>query len=374
MESSLKIGSVMGIPIKLHITFLIILPFIAFAFVTAKPPLGFNDPAISMAANVGLSLLAAIFLFACVLIHEIGHSYIAVKNGIKIGGITLFLFGGVSEMEDIPRNPAVEMLMAFIGPAISIVLGLIFAAVYYLVPGIKGDTIAGTMIFLLMYMNIALGIFNIIPAFPMDGGRVLRGFLAERMPYIRATHIAVSIGKLFAYIMALIGLLTWPVGLWFIVIAIFIYVAAGEEERSTTTSITLEGIQVKDIMTKEVHTVDANATAAQTIDTMFKMKHLGYPVLENGRMVGIVTLTDVSKVPPEARARTPVKDVMTRNVITLKPEDDAFTVLQKLSKNKIGRLVVMDGDRIAGIVSRTDMLKALELYEVTRAGELQPNP
>jgi Zn-dependent protease/CBS domain-containing protein len=374
MESSLKIGSVMGIPIKLHITFLIILPFIAFAFVTAKPPLGFSDPAISLTVNIGLSLLAAIFLFACVLIHEIGHSYIAIHNGIKIGGITLFLFGGVSEMEDMPRNPAVEMLMAFIGPAISIVLGLIFAAIYFLVPGVKDNILWGTMVFLLMYMNIALGVFNIIPAFPMDGGRVLRGFLAERMPYIRATHIAVSIGKLFAYIMALIGLLTWPVGLWFIVIAIFIYVAAGEEERSTTTSITLEGIQVKDIMTKDVHTVDANMTAAESIETMFRMKHLGYPVIENGQMVGIVTLTDVSRVPPEARARTPVKDVMTRNVITLKPDDDAFTVLQKLSKNKIGRLVVMDGDRIAGIVSRTDMLKALELYEVTRAGELQPNP
>jgi Zn-dependent protease len=366
MDSSLKIGSVMGIPIKLHITFLLILPFIAFAFATSPAPLGFsNVPDIWV--KIGLSLLAAIFLFACVLIHEIGHSYIAVKNGIKIGGITLFLFGGVSEMEDIPRNPGVEMLMAFVGPAISVVLGVIFAAIYFLVPGIRGGIYVGTMVALLAYMNIALGLFNIIPAFPMDGGRVLRGFLAERMPYIRATRIAVSIGKLFAYILALIGLLTWPVGLWFIVIALFIYIAAGEEERSTTTSITLEGIKVKDIMTKDVHTLDANTTAAQCIDAMFMLKHLGYPVMEGGKMAGIVTLTDVSRVPVEARATTPIKDVMTRKVITLKPDDDAFTALQKLSTNKIGRLVVMEGDRIVGIVSRTDMLKALELYEVTRA-------
>jgi Zn-dependent protease/CBS domain-containing protein len=375
MVSSLKIGSVMGIPIKLHITFLLILPFIAFAFATSPPPLGFNGVP-DMWARVGLSLLAAILLFVCVLIHELGHSYIAVHNGIKIGGITLFLFGGVSEMEDIPRNPGVEMLMAFVGPAISMVIGLIFAAIYFMVPGIHSGPYSGTldtMIALLAYMNIALAVFNILPAFPMDGGRVLRGFLAGRMPYIRATRIAVSVGKLFAYILALIGLLTWPTGLWFIVIALFIYMAASEEERSTTTSLTLEGIKVKDVMTPEVHTLDAGTTVAQAIDTMFKMKHLGYPVMEGGKMAGILTLTDVSRVPVEARASTPVRDVMTRKVITLKPEDDAFTALQKLSTNKIGRLVVMEGDRIAGIISRTDMLKALELYEVTRSGVTSPN-
>jgi Zn-dependent protease/CBS domain-containing protein len=374
MVSSLKIGSVMGIPIKLHVTFLLILPFIAFAFATtpSRPlPLGFADVP-DIWVRIGLSLFAAILLFVCVLIHEIGHSYVAVKNGIKISGITLFLFGGVSEMEDIPRNPGVEMLMAFVGPAISVVLGVIFAAIYFLVPGMRDDIYTGTMVALLAYMNIVLGLFNIIPAFPMDGGRVLRGFLAERMPYIRATRIAVSIGKLFAYILALIGLLAWPVGLWFIVIAIFIYIAAGEEERSTTVSLTLEGIKVKDIMTGDVHTLEANTTVAQAIDTMFKLKHLGYPIMENGKMVGIVTLTDVSRVPAEARATTPVKDVMTRKVITLKPDDDAFAALQKLSTNKIGRLVVMEGDRIVGIISRTDMLKALELYEVTRSGKLQP--
>jgi Zn-dependent protease/CBS domain-containing protein len=374
MVASLKIGSVMGIPIKLHITFLIILPFIAFAFAVSPAPLGFNSIP-DLWVRIGLSLLGAIFLFGCVLIHELAHSYVAVHNGIKIGGITLFLFGGVSEMEDIPRNPAVEVVMAFVGPATSVVLGIIFAAIYFFVPGMSKDLYAGTMVALLAYMNIALGLFNIIPAFPMDGGRVLRGFLAERMPYIRATRIAVSIGKLFAYMLAIIGILSWPVGLWLLIIAVFIYIAAGEEERSTTLSLTLEGIKVKDIMTKDVHTLDADATVAQAIDTMFKMKHLGYPVIEGLRMAGIVTLTDISRVPAEARETTTVKDVMTRKVITLKPDDDAFVALQKLSKHKIGRLVVMEGDSLVGIISRTDMLKALELYEVMRStsGTAPPN-
>lgn len=366
MKSSIKIGSVMGIPIKLHYTFLIVIPLIAYSFATSPAPLGFNNVP-DVWAKAALGTAAALLLFVCVLVHEISHSYVAVKNGIKISDITLFLFGGVSEMEEVPRDPGVEMVMAFVGPATSIVLGIIFAIIYFFVPGMKGDIYAGTMVALLAYMNFALGIFNILPAFPMDGGRVLRGFLAKRMAYLRATQIAVGIGKMFAYLLALLGLLTFPVGIWFIIIAIFIYIAAGEEESSTVQSITLEGIKVKDIMTGDVHTLEANSTVAQAVDTMFKLKHLGYPVVENGRMLGIVTLTDISRVPQEARDKTPVKDIMTRKVITLKPDDDAFAALQKLSLNRIGRLVVMDGDRIVGIVTRSDMLKAMELYEVTRS-------
>src|SRR5208337_4555022 len=170
----------------------------------------------------------------------------------------------------------VEMVMAFVGPAISVVLGIVFAAIYFLIPAFQNSgSYIGTMVALLAYMNIALGLFNIIPAFPMDGGRVLRGFLAEHMSYMKATRIAVSIGKLFAYLLALLGILTWPVGLWFIVIALFIYIAAGGEESTTKESIALEGIKVSDIMTKDVHTLDGNTSVAQCIDTMFKLKHLG---------------------------------------------------------------------------------------------------
>lgn len=371
MNTSLKICSVMGIPIKLHYTFLIILPLIAYVFATSASPFGFSNVP-NVGTEIVLGAFAAILLFVCVLVHELGHSYVAVKNGIKITDITLFLFGGVSEMEEAPRNPRVEMVMAFVGPAISVVLGAIFTAIYFFVPGVSENIYWGTMIALLAYINIMLGVFNILPAFPMDGGRVLRGFLAQRMPYIKATRIAVGIGKMFAYVLALIGLITFPAGIWFLIIAIFIFIAASEEEGSTVQSITLEGIKVSDIMTKEVHTIDANATAAQAIDTMFKMKHLGYPVLDNGRIVGMITLTDLSRVPADARNTIALKELMTRKIITLKPDDDAFTALQMLSLNRIGRLVVMDGNRIAGIVSRTDMLKALELYDVAK-NPLQSN-
>jgi len=305
-----------------------------------------------------------------VLVHEVAHSYVAKRNGIKISDITLYLFGGVSAMEEVPRNPAVELWMAFVGPATSVLIGIFFTALYFGVPALQasdrtGQTI-GTMVALLAYLNIVLGVFNILPAFPMDGGRVLRAFLAMHMPYLEATKIAVGAGRLFAYLLAIIGIFMGISGLWFIIIALFIYIAAGEEERATVTQVVLEGVKVRDIMTQAVDTVDGGMTVADLVPLMFAKKHLGYPVVENGRLAGVVTLSDAVKVPEDRRSATPVRDIMTRNVITVRPDDDASVALQKISGNRIGRVVVMDGDRIAGIVSRSDLVRDLELYGALR--------
>jgi Zn-dependent protease/CBS domain-containing protein len=374
MKSSLKIGSVLGIPIRLHITFLLILPLLAYIFAsgpTNSPypfgPLGFSALSDNLVLQFGLGMLAAVLFFACVLVHEVAHSYIAEKNGLKIKDITLYLFGGVSAMEEIPRKPSVELVMALAGPLTSITIGIIFGALWFGLPDLLwGNDVIGPLVYLMFYLNLALGIFNILPAFPMDGGRVLRSMLAMRMPYIEATRIAVGIGKLFAYMMGILGLLMGLNGIWFIIIAFFIYIAAGEEERATVTSMVLEGVKVRDIMTKDVVTIDAGASVADALKLMFEKKHLGYPVVEDGRVVGIVTLSDVAKVPEDRRSITPVRDIMTRNVITLKPDDDASVALQRISQYKIGRLLVMEGNHIAGIVSRSDLVKDLELYGTLR--------
>lgn len=375
MKSSLKIGSVLGIPVRLHITFLLILPLIAYTFAvgpTRSPypfgPLGFSALSDNPLLQFGLGTLAAILLFACVLVHEVSHSYVAKKNGLKINNITLYLFGGVSAMEEVPRNPSVELVMALAGPLTSIGLGILFGALWFGAPGLLwGSDIIGPLVYLQFYLNIALGIFNILPAFPMDGGRVLRSLLAMRMPYIAATRIAVAAGKLFAYALGILGLFMGLSGIWLIIIAFFIYVAAGEEERATITSMVLEGVKARDIMTKDVVTVDANASAADVLKLMFEKKHLGYPVMEGGRAAGMVTLSDVSKVPEDRRNSTLVRDIMTRNIITVKPDDDASTVLQRMSQFQIGRLLVMDGSRIAGIISRSDLVKDLELYSTLKS-------
>jgi Zn-dependent protease/CBS domain-containing protein len=374
MKSSLKIGSVLGIPIRLHVTFLLILPLIAYTFSvgpTKSPypfgPLGFSALSDNPLLQFGLGTLAAILLFACVLVHEVAHSYIAKKNGLKINNITLYLFGGVSAMEEVPRNPSVELVMALAGPLTSIAIGILFGALWFGLSGVLWNSdVLGPLVYLMFYLNLALGIFNILPAFPMDGGRVFRSLLAMRMPYIDATRIAVATGKLFAYVMGILGLLMGLNGIWFIIIAFFIYIAAGEEERATVTSMVLEGVKVRDIMTKDVVTLDAKASVSDALKLMFEKKHLGYPVIEDGKVVGVVTLSDIAKVPEERRSAIRVGDIMTRNVITLKPDDDASTALQRISQYRIGRLLVMDGSRIAGILSRSDLVKDLELYGTAR--------
>jgi len=194
-------------------------------------------------ASVCTGLSVAVLLFTCVLLHELGHSYVAKKHGTNIQGITLFLFGGVSSLEDIPRNPKVEFKMALAGPSISLLIGSILIIFYEL---LKIDIPVSNpylrLVWLIGYINIVLFIFNLIPAFPMDGGRVLRAVLAGRMTYIKATRTAANVGKMFAIFMGIFGLII-PGGLWFILIAFFIYIGASEEEKSTQVSVSLEGVK-----------------------------------------------------------------------------------------------------------------------------------
>lgn len=357
MNTSIQIGKIMGIPIKLHISFLLILPVFAWIFAINRPTFGFSDvePA---TLRYALSLSAAIMLFTCVLLHELGHSYVAKTHGINIQSITLFLFGGVSAMEEIPRDPKVEFKMALAGPSVSLLIGSILIIIYELFN--TGDYYL-RLVWIIGIINIILFVFNLLPAFPMDGGRVLRAWLAGRMPYIRATRAAAGLGKMFAIFMGIFGL--FVINVWLILIAFFIYIGASEEEKSTEVSIILEGVKIKDIMSKDVATINPNMTAEELVDFMFKYKHMGYPVIEDSQVKGIVTFTDVQKVPKEERKNVKVSQIMTKELITLNEEDDAVNALKLMTINNIGRIIIKKDGQIAGIVSRTDLLRAVQLLE-----------
>ncbi len=362
MNSSIQIGKIMGIPIKLHITFLLILPVFAFFFASNSPPFGFNDVN-PLIVRYAISAAAALFLFTCVLLHELGHSYVAKKHGTNIQSITLFLFGGVSSMEEIPRNPKIEFKMALAGPSISLLLGSALLIIYGL---FKNSASLNDpflrLLWLVGYINIVLFIFNLIPAFPMDGGRVLRSVLAGRMSYIRATRYAASVGKMFAIFLGITGLFVAG-GLWFILIAFFIYIGASEEEKSTEVSVLLEGVKIKDIMSKEVTTVPSTMSVEELVDFMFRYKHMGYPVVDEGDVKGIVTFTDVQKVPKEERKNVAVGQVMTKKLITLKDTADAVDALKLMTMRNIGRIIITDETKMVGIVSRTDLLRSVQLLE-----------
>jgi len=366
MNTSIQIGKIMGIPIKLHITFLLILPVFGWVFANNAPRFGFND-VLPLSLRYALGMLAALLLFICVLLHELAHSYVAKKHGTNIQSITLFLFGGVSSMEEIPRNPKVEFRMALAGPGTSLLIGLILLISILIVSGSTANVESyvkvnpyARLLWLIGYINIILFAFNLLPAFPMDGGRVLRSWLAGRMSYIRATRSAAGIGKMFAIFMGIIGLF---ISFWFILIAFFIYIGASEEEKSTEVSVLLEGMKIKDIMSREVTTVNPDMSVEELVDYMFRYKHMGYPVTEDSNVVGIVTFTDVQRVPKDERKNVKVSQIMTRELLTLNEDDDAVGALKLMTLKNIGRIIITKDKRMVGIVSRTDLLRSVQLLE-----------
>ncbi|VVB94413.1 Zinc metalloprotease [uncultured archaeon] len=369
MKTSFQLGKIMGIPIKLHITFLLILPVFAWSFAINPSSFGFSDQ--DSPLRYVLSLAAAVSLFVCVVLHELGHSYIAKKHGTNIKNITLFLFGGVSSLEEIPRDPKTELKMAVAGPGVSFLIGFIFIIIYLFFKS-SGESFVDylflkpindpylRLVWMIAILNIVLGIFNLFPAFPMDGGRVLRAWLAERMSYIRATREAAGIGKMFAIFMGIFGLFY---NFWFMLIALFIYIGASEEEKSTEINVKLEGVKIKDIMSKEVQTVTSGMSVEELVEYILRFKHMGYPVVDDEQLKGMVTFADVQKVPREERKAVKVSQVMTKNIIGLQEEDDAVNALKLMTVNNIGRIIVKKGEKISGIVSRTDLMRAVQLLE-----------
>ncbi len=198
----------------------------------------------------------------------------------------------------------------------------------------------------------------------MDGGRILRALLATRIPYINATRKAVAIGKGMAFMMGIFGLLTLNRGgIWFLLIAFFIYYGAAGEGEATAISVTLEGLKVKDLMTGLPDVVHAlpDWTLDQLIDVMFKTKHMGYPVQEShaSPVLGVITFSDVRKT-PEQRGVIRVRDVMVSEIIAIEAEADAFDAFKLIASESVGRLIVMDRGRMVGIVSRTDLIRSVQ--------------
>jgi CBS domain-containing protein len=208
-------------------------------------------------------------------------------------------------------------------------------------------------------MNLILMAFNLLPAFPMDGGRLLRAWFATQMPYINATRRAAEIGKIFATLMFLLGLFSLNFMLLFV--AFFVYVGASEEEKATEISVSLEGISARNIMSAPVRSIDLDMTLDELLELMFREKHRGYPVMDGDTLAGIITLTDLQKVAEAERAVTRVDQVMTRELYLIGPEEEASTAMKMMNDMQIRRLPVINEGRLVGIVSREDLVRAIEL-------------
>lgn len=365
-KDSLTIGKIWGIPIKLHFSFLLILPFLAWAFgnnIIALSEMAGFDLEIEGFRPYVLGLLLALLLFVSVGLHELAHSIVAKTKNVKILSINLMLFGGVAQMDELPEDPRDETMIAFAGPLLSLILGLFLVTVFSLGSAESQFILELQFVFVYLgYLNIFLAVFNLIPAFPTDGGRVLRSLIARRTSFVTATKIAAAIGKAFAFAFGIFGLLSGNFILIFI--AFFIYIGASQEYQNTLLKHTLTDFKVKDLMTSDVVSVPLEMKLDDFIQKLFKERHSGYPVLEDGKLKGCITMEDVSKVKSSDYEQYSVGDIMSCKIIKVHPQDDIYQALKIMSREDVGRLMVMEDSRLIGIITRSDIMKGFRLRQL----------
>ncbi|WP_396613367.1 M50 family metallopeptidase (plasmid) [Haloferax sp. S1W] len=367
-----RVGSAFGIPVRLNWTFLIVLPLfavfiawdIADLVVVINETFGATmDSDQLTGGNLPwfLGLASALGLFGGVLLHEFGHSIVALRYGYEIDSITLWLLGGVASFTEFPEDWRHELVIAIAGPVVSVLLGV---GSYVVFTSLPASVDAARFVFgYLAILNIVLAAFNLLPGFPMDGGRILRALLARNQPHAKATQQAAAVGKVFAFGLGILGLFTN----WFLIIlAFFIYIAASGEAQQTTIKAAFEDITVSDVMTPEenLKTVSEETTISDLLSRMFTERHIGYPVMRDGDLVGMVTLDDASAVEEVERDAYRVEDVMSTDLYTITPDADAMTAFQQMQQNGVGRLPVVNetGD-LVGIISRTDMMRAFNVIQ-----------
>jgi len=377
MDGSYRIGRIFGIPILIHYTFILVIPL--FAWIIGSEITNnieaiisvFSVPIDTTLVTSGLipyviGAIVALGLFAGVLVHELAHSIVARRKGIKINSITLMIFGGIASMDEGVPDPKAELPMALVGPLTSLLVGLVLLAIMYAVPVfVSAAASAGVLVFIFGYLgllNIILFAFNLLPAFPMDGGRVLRAWLAKRMPLHRATKIAADVGKGFAIVFGIIGLFFFNPFL--ILIALFIYIGASSESTAVKYSFLLQNVTVGDMMSSPVTTVAPTLPVSQVITMMYSSKHLGFPVVDRDVLIGMVTLADVNRMQSIDREAMQVRDIMTKDPVTLPPNAPVMEALKIMSARNFGRIPVVQDGRILGIVTRTDIIKVTELKQI----------
>ncbi len=366
------IGSVTKIPIRLNITLVVFLPLLAWLIsrpeqlATYATAIDLVSPHAVDAEAVGagrtpllLGAAAAIGLFVSVLLHELGHSWTARRFDVGISSITLWIFGGMAHMEDLPEDWNVEFWIAIAGPITSLLLAGGFFSALQVVP--VSAPVVLYVVGLLAVVNLSLAIFNMLPAFPMDGGRVLRALLARSRTYASATQTAATVGQGFAVLMAIFAVLSGA--LLLLLISMFIYVAAAAESRTTVVRDMLRGITVSDLLADRGDAVEADTTVQSLLERIVAERRNGYPVVEGTELVGLVTLAELRDVPPSERDSRRVSAVMKTDPPTISPDADAFEALRLISKEHTDRIVVAENGRVYGTISQRDLMSALETMQ-----------
>ena len=364
----INLFKLLGFEVRIDLSWIIIAVLIAWSLSTGLFPFYYKN--LSIQTYWVMGIIAAVGLFISIIVHEFSHSLVARKYGIPMKGITLFIFGGVAEMEEEPPSPKVELFMAGVGPLSSMAIAGVFYGVSILGKTIGwGEPVNGVVVYLAA-INALLAGFNLLPAFPLDGGRVLRAALWHWKRNVRwATRIAAQIGSGFGILLILLGLLAvfrgnFIGGMWWFLIGLFLRSAAKMSYRQLVTREALEGEKVQRFMNPNPVTVQPTTTLNDFVeDYVYKYHFKMFPVVNSDRVIGCITTKQVKDVPREQWSDITVRELALECTpdTTVKPDDDAMRALSLMRRTGGSRLVVVEDDQLAGVVSLKDMLEFLSL-------------
>lgn len=365
MKWSLRIGRLFGIDVFLHFTFLLLLLFLGFAFWQTTQSL--------VAALRGVAFLIA--LFGCVVLHELGHALMARHYGIRTRDITLLPIGGVARLEKMPDKPMQEFWVALAGPAVNVII----AAVLFLwliatngfSPMEQMSITGGAMLQHLMVINIFLVAFNLLPAFPMDGGRVLRALLATGLGQRRATMIAANIGQVMAILFGIVGFLYNPI---LIFIAIFVYLGAQAEAGVAELQSALEGLSVSDAMMTRFRTLAATDVLGKAVEELLAGSQQDFPVMESEFPVGLLRRNDLVKALSEGRLEATVGDCMWRECEAVEASDSLRQVVESMHARQCSSVPVLRGGQIIGLLTLDNVNEMILINSALEETRSHPRP
>lgn len=342
MKWSFKIARIAGIDVRVHATFLILLAWVGFGEFTSS-----GDPARALSG-----ILFILVVFGIVVMHEFGHALTARRFGIKTRDITLLPIGGVAQLEKMPENPREEVLVALAGPAVNVLLAAILGLWIALTDGagavFQTQTLTSTFVGQLMLINVGLAVFNMVPAFPMDGGRVLRALLAFRLDRVTATQIAAKLGQGLALLFGLIGLFVNP---FLLFIALFVWMGAAGEANATEMNAALRGISVRQGMITEFHAVEVSDPIARPVGLILHGFQADFPVVEGAGVIGMLTREDVIKTLSEQGPQAPVSTAMTTDYRTADPAEPLQKALERLQECRCRSMPVLAQGRLVGVLT-----------------------
>jgi Zn-dependent protease/predicted transcriptional regulator len=365
-RGSLVLGAIRGIPIRIHFTWLIIFGLLSWSLASGYFPQQYPD--LPIAAYWIKAIIAALFLFGSILVHELMHALMAQNLRVPIAGITLFALGGVSEMTQEPPSPSAEFLIAIVGPLASFALAGFFWLIWQALAQEGPDPSFAAIALYLAGLNTVVGVFNLLPAFPLDGGRVLRSIIWGITKNLKqATYLATRIGIVFAYILIAFGAVSLFAGagfqgIWMAIIGFFLLQGAQASYAQVMLKEALAGIPVRDMMVKEVVTVPPHVSVRELVERYFlTYGYGGFPVVDNGQVLGLVSLGDVKRIAPEEYDRVPVREIMVplSERLTIAPEEDISVAFQRMAEDDLGRLIVIQRGHMVGLVTKTGLSRFL---------------